>query len=73
MADKTVSKAHSRINHVDETVYEIKDDVKENSRMIQNLSIDVTKLKTEMRIGLSLLLGALGTIITLGIVNLFTR
>ncbi len=73
MGDDTVSKAHTRINHVDETVYEIKDNVKENSRLIQKLSIDVTKLKTEMRIGLSLLLGALGTIITLGIVNLFTR
>ncbi len=73
MVDETVSKAHLRINHVDETIYEIKDDVKENHLLIRDLSVDVTKLKTEMRIGLSLLLGALGTIITLGIVNLFTR
>ncbi len=72
MDKDTASKAHLRINHVEETVYEIKDDVKENRRLILKVSVDMAGIKTLLKVGLPLVLGALGTIITLAIVNLFT-
>lgn len=59
MADgeDTASKAHLRVNHVEENVREIKEDVKENAgfirentKLIHILTADVSGIKTEIRI-----------------------
>lgn len=71
MADgeETASKAHLRVNHVEENVKEIKEDVKGNKVLIVQNSIDIASLKTELRIFGGMILAVLITIAVNAIVG----
>ena len=61
----TDSKAHLRINHVDENIKEIKETVKENSRDIKAMATDLSGLKSTVRIAATLLFSAVAALIAI--------